>query len=93
MTLTSLTASDDGVMPDSLTIGRRIRQLRTERGLTLDDLGVAIGRAASQVSVVENGKRISFVGNVHVVIVNDDPADKAPPRILTSNAEPAEGSR
>jgi lipopolysaccharide export system protein LptC len=48
---------------------------------------------ANALDVVENGKRISFVGNVHVVIVNDDPADKAPPRILTSNAEPAEGSR
>jgi XRE family transcriptional regulator, fatty acid utilization regulator len=48
---------DDGPMLDSLTIGRRIRQLRTERGLTLDELGTAIGRAASQVSVLENGKR------------------------------------
>lgn len=44
-------------MLDSLTIGKRIRQLRTERGMTLDDLGAAIGRAASQVSVLENGKR------------------------------------
>ncbi|MCJ2138706.1 LPS export ABC transporter periplasmic protein LptC [Methylobacterium sp. E-066] len=48
---------------------------------------------ANALDVVENGKRISFVGNVHVVIVNDDQADKAPPHILTSNAEPAEGSR
>src|SRR5690606_17363573 len=42
---------------DALTIGKRIRQLRTERGMTLDDLGAAIGRAPSQVSVLENGKR------------------------------------
>jgi lipopolysaccharide export system protein LptC len=48
---------------------------------------------ANALDVVESGKRISFVGNVHVVIVNDDAADKAPPRILTSNAEPAEVSR
>lgn len=48
---------DDEVMLDSLTIGRRIRQLRTDRGLTLGDLGMGIGRAASQVSVIENGKR------------------------------------
>ncbi|MCU1513080.1 MAG: family transcriptional regulator [Microbacteriaceae bacterium] len=47
---------DDDVM-DALTIGRRIRQFRTERGLTLDDLGSALDRAASQVSVIENGKR------------------------------------
>jgi predicted transcriptional regulator len=44
-------------MLDSLTIGRRIRELRAQRGQTLDDLAVAIGRAPSQVSVVENGKR------------------------------------
>ncbi|WP_166876517.1 MULTISPECIES: helix-turn-helix domain-containing protein [unclassified Salinibacterium] len=44
-------------VPDALTIGKRIRQLRTQRGMTLDALGSAIGRAASQVSVLENGKR------------------------------------
>ncbi|WP_068481643.1 helix-turn-helix domain-containing protein [Pseudoclavibacter helvolus] len=44
-------------MLDSLTIGRRIRQLRTERGFTLDDLAASIGRASSQISVIENGKR------------------------------------
>ena len=40
---------------DSLTVGRRIRQLRTERNLTLDDLGAAVGRAPSQISMIENG--------------------------------------
>ena len=44
-------------MLDSLTIGRRVRQLRSARGMTLDDIGAVIGRAASQVSVIENGKR------------------------------------
>lgn len=47
---------DDGML-DSLTIGRRIRQLRSERGLTLGELSGAIGRATSQLSVIENGKR------------------------------------
>lgn len=51
-------------MLDSLTIGRRIRQLRSERGLTLDDLGAALGRAASQVSVIENGKRELKLGEL-----------------------------
>ncbi|WP_290806949.1 helix-turn-helix domain-containing protein [Herbiconiux sp.] len=51
-------------MLDSLTIGRRIRQLRSERGLTLDDLGTAIGRAPSQVSVIENGKRELKLGEL-----------------------------
>ncbi|WP_185740436.1 helix-turn-helix transcriptional regulator [Homoserinimonas aerilata] len=50
-------ATDDEDMLDSLTIGKRIRQLRTDRGMTLDALGAAIGRAPSQVSVLENGKR------------------------------------
>ena len=48
---------DDEEVLDSLTIGRRIRQLRTDRGMTLDDLAVALDRAPSQVSVIENGKR------------------------------------
>jgi len=57
-------AADDDYMLDSLTIGRRIRQLRSERGLTLDDLGTAIGRAPSQVSVIENGKRELKLGEL-----------------------------
>ncbi|MDP4004358.1 LPS export ABC transporter periplasmic protein LptC [Methylobacterium sp. NEAU K] len=48
---------------------------------------------ASALDVVENGKRISFVGSVHVVIVNDDQGGKAPAPILTSDAEPADGRR
>ncbi|WGW12885.1 helix-turn-helix domain-containing protein [Saxibacter everestensis] len=42
---------------DALTIGRRIRHLRTLRKLTLESLGDAIGRAPSQISMMENGKR------------------------------------
>ncbi|MFI6426114.1 helix-turn-helix domain-containing protein [Promicromonospora sp. NPDC050880] len=43
--------------PDALTIGRRIRHLRTGKGMTLEDLAAAIDRAPSQVSTLENGKR------------------------------------
>src|ERR1700712_1124873 len=57
-------ARHDRNMLDSLTVGRRIRQLRSDRGLTLDALGTAIGRAASQVSVVENGKRELKLGEM-----------------------------
>lgn len=46
---------DEGV--DALTIGKRIRQLRTARGLTLDDLAAAVGRAPSQMSMIETGRR------------------------------------
>lgn len=42
---------------DPLVIGRRIRHLRQARGLTLEELGHRIGRAASQISVLENGHR------------------------------------
>src|SRR5690606_24956257 len=42
---------------DALTIGRRIRQLRTERGMTLEQLAGLIDRAPSQLSMFETGKR------------------------------------
>ncbi|GAA3596772.1 hypothetical protein GCM10022198_20940 [Klugiella xanthotipulae] len=42
---------------DAVAVGRRIRSIRKSQGLTLDDVGRRIGRAASQVSVVENGRR------------------------------------
>ena len=42
---------------DSLTIGRRIRQLRTQRSMTLDELAAAVDRAPSQLSMIENGRR------------------------------------
>ncbi|KQS67345.1 lipopolysaccharide export system protein LptC [Methylobacterium sp. UNC300MFChir4.1] len=48
---------------------------------------------ADTLDVVENGKRISFVGNVHVVIVSDAPGEKPQARILTSDAEAADGAR
>lgn len=42
---------------DPLTIGRRIRRLRTDRGLTLEELAAAVDRAPSQLSMIENGRR------------------------------------
>ncbi len=42
---------------DALTIGRRIRQLRVQRRMTLEELAGAVGRAPSQLSMIENGKR------------------------------------
>ena len=40
-----------------LLLGRRIRHARTEKGLTLDELGQLVGSTASQLSLVENGRR------------------------------------
>ncbi len=42
---------------DLLTIGRRLRHLRSGRGLTLDAVGSAVGLSASALSLIENGKR------------------------------------
>ncbi|WP_438354091.1 helix-turn-helix domain-containing protein [Microbacterium sp. CJ88] len=54
----SLTADPgDDREVDSLTIGRRIRQLRTDRGMTLEELASAVDRAPSQLSMIENGRR------------------------------------
>ncbi|WP_394279849.1 helix-turn-helix domain-containing protein [Microbacterium sp.] len=50
-------AASDIEEADALTIGRRIRQLRTARGMTLDELASAVERAPSQLSMIENGKR------------------------------------
>jgi XRE family transcriptional regulator, fatty acid utilization regulator len=42
---------------DSLLFGERLRHLRRERGLTLDALGEKVGKAASYLSLIENGRR------------------------------------
>lgn len=42
---------------DLMTLGSRIRHHRTERGLTLDQLGGMVGQAGSQLSLIENGRR------------------------------------
>ncbi len=39
------------------TLGHRIRHYRTSAGLTLDELGLAVGVAGSHLSLIENGKR------------------------------------
>lgn len=64
MTTTTSPAFDDEEVLDSLTIGRRIRQLRTDRGMTLEALATALDRAPSQVSVIENGKRELKIGEL-----------------------------
>src|SRR5436190_14015092 len=42
---------------DLATFGQRLRHLRRQRGLTLAELGERVGRAPSQLSLLENGKR------------------------------------
>jgi predicted transcriptional regulator/DNA-binding XRE family transcriptional regulator len=42
---------------DLVTFGQRLRHLRRARGLTLSTLGERVGRAPSQLSLLENGRR------------------------------------
>jgi transcriptional regulator with XRE-family HTH domain len=42
---------------DLVTLGQRLRHLRRAKGMTLEQLSAAVGRAPSQLSVIENGKR------------------------------------
>ena len=42
---------------DIISLGRRVRHLRKNLGMTLDDLGAKVGAAPSQLSLIENGKR------------------------------------
>src|SRR5690606_37438077 len=42
---------------DLLTLGKRIRHFRVQQGLTLEQFGSRIGMVASQLSLIENGKR------------------------------------
>src|SRR5439155_15892512 len=47
---------------DIISLGRRVRHLRKAAGMTLDDLGAAVGTAPSQLSLMENGKREPKLG-------------------------------
>ncbi|OCG74236.1 helix-turn-helix domain-containing protein [Microbacterium sediminis] len=50
-------ASDAHSALELKTLGHRIRHYRVQKGLTLDELGAAVGVAGSQLSLIENGKR------------------------------------
>lgn len=42
---------------DALVLGRRVRERRAQLGMKLEQLAVAVDRAPSQISAIENGKR------------------------------------
>ena len=47
-----------GALPlDLVTLGQRLRHVRRTKGLTLEQLSAAVGRAPSQLSLIENGRR------------------------------------
>ncbi|WP_449280457.1 helix-turn-helix domain-containing protein [Leucobacter sp.] len=47
---------------DRLLLGKRLRHFRTRAGLTLDQLGERVGVVASQLSLIENGRREPRLG-------------------------------
>ncbi|MGP9536744.1 helix-turn-helix domain-containing protein [Brachybacterium sp. AOP43-C2-M15] len=71
---------------DPLLIGQRIRARRQQRGLSLAALAAEVGRAPSQLSVIENGKRelrlgeLSRIARALEVSVDDLLAPEAPSR-------------
>jgi transcriptional regulator with XRE-family HTH domain len=62
----AVTAEYVGTSPvDALVFGQRLRHLRTQRGLTLSDLGDRVRRQPPYLSRLENGKReptLSLIG-------------------------------
>ncbi len=49
-------------MVEILALGQRVRHFRTRAGLTLDELSAQVGVTASQLSLVETGKREAKIG-------------------------------
>ena len=61
----SRTQAEDVI--DPLTLGRRIRTLRTDAGLTLAEVAEAVGIATSHLSVLENGKREAKLSELQAI--------------------------
>ncbi|MDR0365551.1 MAG: helix-turn-helix domain-containing protein [Bifidobacteriaceae bacterium] len=70
---------------DPLVIGRRIRFERLQRGLRLEELGAAAGRAASGLSAIENGLRAPTLAQIGAIAAALRVAPQAlfDPRALT----------
>lgn len=52
---------------DLLILGKRLRHFRAATGLTLDQLGSRVGVVASQLSLIENGKREPKITLLHAL--------------------------
>jgi XRE family transcriptional regulator, fatty acid utilization regulator len=76
--------TDPGV--DLVTLGQRLRHLRRSRNMTLEQLSAAVGRAPSQLSLIENGRRepklsvLQSIANALGVTVQDLLRPEAPSR-------------
>lgn len=71
---------------DSLVLGRRIRYFRTRRGMTLRQLADAVGSTASQLSLIENGRREPRLSLLHRLA---DQLGVTVPALLSADAPPS----
>ena len=74
---------------DALVFGQRLRHLRRDADLTLDQLGEMVGRPAPYLSLVENGKREPRVGLIAALAA----ALQVAPGDLLSHDPPTERAR
>ncbi|MGK0741569.1 helix-turn-helix domain-containing protein [Leucobacter sp. Z1108] len=83
---------------DALTLGRRVRERRTQLGLKLEQLAAAIERAPSQVSAIENGKRepslpilralaLALDCSVDELLMDEAPSERAALEISVERAQ------
>jgi predicted transcriptional regulator/DNA-binding XRE family transcriptional regulator len=83
---------------DALTLGRRIRERRTGRGMTLEQLAAAVDRAPSQLSAIENGKReprlpllralaAELDSTVDELLIDEAPSERAALEIAVERAQ------
>lgn len=104
MTLTDTAVTGAAVEPggsddaDALTLGRRVRERRTQLGMKLEQLAEAIDRAPSQVSAIENGKREPTLPvlralaqaldcSVDELLANEAPSERAALEIAVERAQ------
>ena len=43
---------------DGIRIGKRIKELRTQKGMTAEELGAAVGTSSSVINMYECGQRV-----------------------------------
>ena len=43
---------------DGIRIGKRIKELRTQKGMTAEELGTAVGTSSSAINMYECGQRV-----------------------------------
>lgn len=83
---------------DALTLGRRIRQRRSQQGMKLEQLATLVDRAPSQISAIENGKRepslpvLRALANalgcsVDELLVDEPPSERAALEIAVERAQ------